>query len=116
MTEEAEATAGPSEDEARVVWQSTRAKVLARRGQFRAAEQLIAQADGVISPTSWAMNQAAVLMAKAEVSWLAGAPDQAVASLRAALQIYEDRHVVPLAEQVNAALASLTAHPDHESA
>jgi predicted ATPase/DNA-binding XRE family transcriptional regulator len=116
MTEEAEATAGPSEDEARVVWQSTKAKVLARRGQFHAAKQLIAEAEAVISPTSWAINQAAVLMAKAEVSWLAGAPDQAAASLRAALQIFEDRHVVPLAEQVNAALASLTTHPDHESA
>ena len=42
---------------------------------------------------------------------LAGAPDQAGASLRAALRIYEDRQAVPLAEQARAALASLTAQP-----
>jgi len=44
------------------------------------------------------------------VNLLAGTPDQAVADLRAALRIYEDRHVILLAEQVKAALASLSAH------
>jgi hypothetical protein len=41
------------------------------------------------------------------VEWLAGAPDQAAASLRAALEIYEDRHVVPLAELARMGLAGL---------
>jgi tetratricopeptide (TPR) repeat protein len=109
MTEEAELTAGPSEGEARLLWQSTKAKVLARRGRFPAAKQLIAEAEAAISPTSWAISHAAVLMAKAEVSWLAGAPDQAAANLRAALTIYEDRHVAPLAELAKSALNGLTA-------
>ncbi len=115
MTEEAETTAGPSETDARAIWRSAKAKVLARRGEFPAARQLIAEAEAEISSTSW-VNRATVLMAKAEVSQLAGAHDQAAASLRAALRIYEDQHVLPLAQQVKAALASFTVHPGHESA
>ena len=50
-------------------------------------------------------------MARAEVEWLAGAPGRAAASLRAALAIYENRHVALLAELARAALASLAAEP-----
>jgi hypothetical protein len=50
-------------------------------------------------------------MTKAEVNQLAGARDRAAVSLRAALRIYQDRHVAPLIDQVTAALASLTDHP-----
>ena len=46
-------------------------------------------------------------MAQAEVSRLAGALDEAEASLRRALQFYEDRRMVPLAERTRALLASL---------
>jgi len=53
--------------------------------------------------------------ARAEVEWLAGAPDQAVASLRAALAIYEDRRVAPLAELARTALAGLAAEPSRSS-
>ena len=38
-------------------------------------------------------------MARAEVDRLAGAPQQAEASLRAALLIYTDQHATPLADQ-----------------
>jgi hypothetical protein len=57
-----------------------------------------------------------VLKARAEVERLAGASGHAAASLRAALQIYGDRRATTLAEQVRAALASLTTQPDPESA
>ena len=42
-------------------------------------------------------------MARAEVDRLDGAPEQAEASLRAALRIYQDRHATPLADQAAAA-------------
>jgi predicted ATPase/DNA-binding XRE family transcriptional regulator len=115
VIEEAEITVGPSNNEGLMLLRSAKAKVLARRGQFPAARQLIAEAEAEISSASW-ITRVKLLMAKAEVSRLTGTPDQAAASLRAALRIYEDRHVLPLAEQVKAMLASLTAHPDHESA
>lgn len=57
------------------------------------------------------MLQAEILMARAEVDRLAGAPAQAETSLRAALRISQDRHATPLADQAAAALASLTGHP-----
>jgi tetratricopeptide (TPR) repeat protein len=116
MTEEAQAVTAPGEAVFRARWQSTRAKILARRGQFVLARRVMDEAEALISPTSWALDKATVLTASAEVNWLAGTPDQAAASLRAALRIYEDRHVVPIAEQLRAALASLTAHPGPESA
>jgi len=56
------------------------------------------------------MLQAEILMARAEVDRLTGAPGQAEASLRAALRISQDRHATALADQAAAALASLTGH------
>jgi hypothetical protein len=111
LTEEAEALAAGDDLDAQVRWRATRAKLLARRGQFPAARRLAAEAVALVAPTSWAVLQAETLMAKAEVNRLAGAPGLAEASLREALRIYEDRRAVPLAEQARAALASLTAPP-----
>jgi hypothetical protein len=64
-----------------------------------------------VSPTRWAALQAQILLARAEVDQLAGAPERAEASLRAALRIYQDRHATPLADQAAAALARLTGPP-----
>jgi class 3 adenylate cyclase/tetratricopeptide (TPR) repeat protein len=111
MTEEAQALAAADDIDAQARWRATRAKLLARRGQFLAARQLAAEAVALVAPTSWATLQSEALMARAEVNRLAGARDQAEASLRAALRIYEDRHALPLAEQARAALASLTGQP-----
>jgi tetratricopeptide (TPR) repeat protein len=111
MTEEAQAAAAPDDIDPHAQWLATRAKLLARRGQFRAARRLADEAQALIAPTSWARHKAQTLAAKAEVDRLAGAPDQAAASLRAALRIYEDRRATSLAGPIRAALASLAAHP-----
>jgi len=94
----------------------TKAKLLARRGQFAAARRLVGQAEALLPSTSASMLQTEILLARAEVEWLAGAPDQAAASLRAALRIYEDLRAVTLAGRARAALASLSAQPDPEPA
>jgi predicted ATPase len=111
LTEEAQALAADDDIDAQARWRATQAKLLARRGQFPAARRLAAQAVALAAPTPWAALHAEALMAQAEVNRLAGATDQAETSLRAALQIYEDRHAVPLANQARAALASLTGQP-----
>ena len=116
LTEEAQALAAADDIDAQARWRATRAKLLARRGQFPAARRLAAQAEALISPTSWAVLQAETLMAKAEVNRLAGSRDQAEASLRAALRIYENRHATPLADQAKTALASLTGQPSTKPA
>jgi tetratricopeptide (TPR) repeat protein len=111
LTQEVEALAGADDLDVQARWRMTRAKVLAQRGQFAAARQLAGEAEALIAPTSWAEYQAAILVAKAEVSKLAGAPAEAAASLRAALRIYQDRRAVALADRARAALASLPAEP-----
>jgi tetratricopeptide (TPR) repeat protein len=92
-------------------WRAARAEVLARVGQFPAAQALLDEASALVSPTCWASLQAQVLLARAEVDRLAGTPERAAASLRAALRIYRDRHAAPLVEQATAALAGLAATP-----
>jgi len=107
VTEDSRTLAERSRPLARIPWQSVRARILARRGQFSAARLLVDEAAAVITPTSWEVEKAGVLMARAEVEWLAGEPGQAEASLRAAMRIYEDLHVVPLEEIARAALAGI---------
>jgi predicted ATPase/DNA-binding SARP family transcriptional activator len=109
LTEEAEALAGADDLDAQALWRVTRAKVLAQRGQFTTASQLAGEAEALIAPTNWAHLQAEILVAKAEVAKLAGAPAEAAASLRTALGIYQERRAVALADQARAALAALSA-------
>ena len=116
MTEEAQAAAGADDIDAQARWRAARAKVLARRGQFPTARALLDEATVLVSPTSWAALQAEILLARAEADRLAGAPEQAGASLRAALRISQDRHAIPLADKAAAALASLTGHASAEPA
>ena len=116
LTEEAQAAATPGDIDAQARWRVTRARLLARGGHFPAARILLDEAAALVSPTSWAVLQAQILMAKAEVDRLAGAPRQAEHSLRAALRIYQDRHATPLADQATAALANLTGHPNAKPA
>jgi tetratricopeptide (TPR) repeat protein len=116
MTEQAQLTASPSDIDAQARWRAARAKVLARSGQFPAAQTLLDEAAALASPTSWAVLQAEMLMARAEVNRLAGEPEQAKASLRAALRIYQDRHAISLAERAEGDLASLTGHPSAKPA
>jgi tetratricopeptide (TPR) repeat protein len=107
LTEEAEELAGADDFDAQGRWRATRAKLLARRGQHSAAAQLAEEAVAWIPATGGAPERAEFLMAQAEVLQLAGALDKAEASLHRALQFYQDRRMVPLAERTRAALASL---------
>jgi tetratricopeptide (TPR) repeat protein len=108
LTEEAETLAAADDLEAQGHWRAIRAKVLARRGQFRAAVQLAEEAVALVPAASGSPELADFRVAQAEVLRLAGARDQAEASLRRALQFYENRRMTALAGQTRAALASLT--------
>ena len=92
-----------------------KAKLLARRGQFAAARRL-AEEGARLAPAGSPLAQATVHEERAEVERLAGAPGQAAARLRAALEIYEDRRATALAERVRTALASLAAQPGRDPA
>ncbi|HEV3293189.1 MAG TPA: hypothetical protein VG123_29785, partial [Streptosporangiaceae bacterium] len=107
LTEQAQAAAGVDDLEVQAHWRATRAKLLARQGHFAAARRLADEAVALVAATSHASELAAMLVASAEVSRLAGAREEAEASLRQALRIYQDRGAVPLADRTRAALASL---------
>ena len=107
LTEEAETLAGADDYEAQGRWRATRAKLLARRGQFPAAARLADEAVTLATAMHESPQWAEFLVAQTEVHRLAGALDQAEATLRQALQFYEDRRIVPLAAQARALLASL---------
>ena len=108
MTEEAQAAAAPDDIDPHAQWRATRAKLLARRGELSAARRLVDEAKAILLPVSRSVPKAEVLVAKAEVNRLAGAPDQAAACLGAALRIYEDCRAISLAEKVRAVLRTLT--------
>jgi tetratricopeptide (TPR) repeat protein len=107
LTEEAEVLAGADDFEAQGRWRATRAKLLARRGEFSTAARLADEAVTMVPAMHDSPEWAEFLVAQAEVHRLAGALDQAEASLRRALQFYEDRRIVPLAAQARDLLASL---------
>ena len=109
-----QADAEPSPTSVSSMW-LTKAKLLARRGQFATARQLVGQAEARL-PASDAFLQAEALKTRAEVERLVGASDQAAASLRAALNIYEDVRATGLAEPVRAALAGLAAEAGRDPA
>ena len=111
LTEQTQTVAGASDFDVQARWRATRAKLLARQGQFAAARQLAGEAVARVAATSDASLLAAMLVDSAEVSRLGGEREEAEASLRKALRIYQDRGAVPLADQTHAALASLAARP-----
>jgi predicted ATPase/DNA-binding SARP family transcriptional activator len=106
LTDEAQSAGIPDAD----AWSGAlnlRAKLLAQRGEDAAARGVLARAEALITATSSASTRAEILLARAEVDRLAGARDQAVESLRAALRIYEDRRAPALAAQVRTGLAAI---------
>jgi predicted ATPase/DNA-binding SARP family transcriptional activator len=111
MTQEAQAALVVPEVNLQPAWWAMQAQLLARRGQFSAARGLMGEAEALLAPVSSPWDQAWMLIAKAEVNRLAGAPDAATADLRKALRIYEDRQAPSLAAPVRTALASLAAQP-----
>jgi tetratricopeptide (TPR) repeat protein len=108
LTEEGEALAFAGDFVEQGRWRATRAKLLARRGQFRAAARLVQEAVALVPATCDAPERAEFLVAQAEVARLAGAVGQAEDSLRQALQFYQNRRMVALAERTHSLLASLT--------
>jgi hypothetical protein len=109
LTEEAEALAADDDIDSQACLRATRAKLLPRQGQLPAAVLLAEQAVALVEATAGSPQRAEFLVTQAEVLQLAGALDDAEACLRRALQVYEDRRMLPLAEQTCALLTSLAA-------
>ena len=95
--------------EAQALWRAVRAKLLARRGEPIAAERLAREADSLARTGDDLELQGDTLAALGEVLRCAGRPDDAAAALRAALERYERRGIVILADRVRVRLGELEA-------
>jgi tetratricopeptide (TPR) repeat protein len=84
----------PSDVDAQFRWRAVRAKVLARRGEYAAAEALMREAVALTADTDWLNTRANVQIDLAEVLQLAGRRDEAVAALDEALQLFEAKENV----------------------
>jgi tetratricopeptide (TPR) repeat protein len=99
---------GTSDDAMKeMAWRQVRAKVLARRGEHTEAERLAREAVAIGARTDSLIGQGDANADLAEVLSLAGKPDEAAAALRQALDRYERKEHLVLAQQVRDRLESL---------
>jgi ATP/maltotriose-dependent transcriptional regulator MalT len=93
--------------EAQALWRAVRVKVLARRGEQTAAERLAREADALARTSDDLELQGDTLAALGEVLRTAGRPEDAAGALRSALDRYERRGIIILAERTRARLGDL---------
>jgi len=109
LVRECEEAARPNDVYAQIMWRSTRAKLLARRGDLEAAEQLGQQAVRMAEESDFIPAHAGALMDVAEVLQLAGRSEEAAARTAEAIRYYELKGNVLAADQARARLAELRA-------
>jgi len=104
-TREGERLAQDADVQAQVLWRRVRAKVLARRGAHDDALRLAREA---IDLAGWNLEEAGDSYRDlAEVEGILGHPDRAEAALERALEAYERKGLVPMAERTRVELAAL---------
>ena len=90
-------------------WREVAALVRASRGEYEEAERLAREAVAISARTDAPMWQGDALNDLAEVLQLAGRTYEAAAALEQAVEQYERKRNLPLAEQARARLAELRA-------
>jgi predicted ATPase/class 3 adenylate cyclase len=98
-----ESAATPEDVLSQVLWRTARAKVLARRGAFEAAEAAARQAVAIAKPTDLLNTQADAWLDLAEVLALAGRADEAHAAAGEAAKRYERKGNLPSLERARRA-------------
>jgi class 3 adenylate cyclase len=99
------ATADDLEPQAR--HRFVRARVLARRGEFSAADELMSEAAALLNPTDLVIEQLDLAFAQAELERLAGRSDREQAALVRGLAIAERKENLVAVERFRSALAEL---------
>ena len=95
----AEAAASEDDLEPQIYWRGTRAKILARAGKARLAEELSNSAVTLARETDFVLHQAAALSDRAEVMTLLERPTLAARDLEEAMAAYDRKGIrVPLVD------------------
>ena len=88
-----------------MIWRGVRAKVLARRSEHAEAERLAREAVDIAAGTDWLVGQGGAYADLGEVLSLAGRSDEAADAFRAALDRYERKEHIVLAQRMRDRLA-----------
>jgi DNA-binding SARP family transcriptional activator/class 3 adenylate cyclase len=107
LTRAAEEASRPNDIHGQIMWRSVRAKVLARRGELRAAEELGREAIAFAESSDFVNSHAHALADFAEILELAGRDVEAADSLREAIALYDRKENLHTASSTRAALAKL---------
>jgi tetratricopeptide (TPR) repeat protein len=107
LANETRELAAPDDFEPRAREQFVRAQVLARRGDFAGADDLIAAAAELADPTDWLTLQHELACARAEVARLAGRPGEQREALEHALSLAEAKGNLVVGASDREALAAL---------
>jgi hypothetical protein len=108
LTRECEDAARPNDVYSQILWRSTRAKVLARRGGLKAAERLAHEAVELGSESDFHLAHAEALMDLAEVLDLAGDAEAAAAAVAEAIRFYELKGNALAADRARSQLQEIT--------
>ena len=108
LTEECEEAVRSNDIHSHVIWRSTRAKILARRGDFGAAEQLARAAVAFAGTSDFLLAHADAFADLGEVLELAGRREEAAKAHRSAIALHERKGNVLAAAQARARLDRLS--------
>lgn len=91
LSREAERSTRPNDVHSHIIWRGTRAKVLARGGEFKAAEELVRAAVDYAETSDFLHSHAEALTDLAEVLALAGRSADAASGIEAAIRLHEEK-------------------------
>jgi tetratricopeptide (TPR) repeat protein len=114
FSEVSEGAASRDDVWSQALWRGARAKVLARRGDFDRAESLAREAVALLVDTDIVSMRADAFVDLGEILHLRDRADEARNAVKEALGLYEQKGIVPAAEQTRARLVELS--PDHAAA
>jgi tetratricopeptide (TPR) repeat protein len=106
LTRESEEAARPNDIHSHILWRTTRAQVLAHRGELEAAEALAVEAVIFAADSDFLDSHADALMVLSEVRTRAGREEDAAAHVEEALRLYEEKGNLLSLERARALFAA----------
>jgi tetratricopeptide (TPR) repeat protein len=105
LTRESEEAARPNDIHSHILWRTTRAQVLAQRGELEAAEALALEAVAFAAESDFLDSHADALMVLAELRMQAGRREEAAAQVEEAVRLYEQKGNLLSSERARALYA-----------